>query len=412
MEENKKLQGIKDIVETTELLLVSRGEYQKTTNVIVESALRISGAHRACLIIMNKKGELIIKKGLPQYTHGIGQKITPDTGETFLKQVMSDESIVLVTNPCEDSRLAYMRELVMTYGISSMLFLPLFFEGESIGILVFDLVGREKLSKEAFEKIKLLGRLASIAIGMEYKGRKDQEKILQGEELRILGEYSSRVAHTIRNSLTIIGGFSGRLLKRLLKESKSGESKTDSELVETLWGSAKIIDDESKKLERIVNDVLIFTSFKKPILEPHNINKFIKEEISRVSNGVKPGFNLDKQLNKVNTAFDRDMMSICIQDLMRNAAEASASRILIKTKLKPKQREIVISVINTGKRISPQIIKDIFSPFVTTKMDGTGLGLANVQSIVGSHGGNISVSSDNDATEFKITLPLLKTTYK
>lgn len=325
---------------------------------------------------------------------------------------MSDESIVLVTNPCEDSRVAYMRELVMTYGISSILFLPLFFEGESIGILVFDLVGREKLSKEALENIKLVGRLASIAIGMEYKGRKDQEKILQGEELRILGEYSSRVAHIIRNSLTIIGGFSGRLLKRLLKESKSGESRIDSQLVETLWGSAKIIDDESKKLERIVNDVLIFTNFKKPILEPHNINKFIKEEISRVPNGVKPGFNLDKQLNRVNTAFDSDMMSICMQDLMRNAAEALASRILVKTKLKPKQREIVISVINNGKRISPQIIKDIFSPFVTTKMDGTGLGLANVQSIVGSHGGNISVSSDDDATEFKITLSLLKPTHK
>ena len=410
MEENKKLQGIKDIGKTAELLLASRGEYQKTINVVVESALRISGAHRACLIIENKKGEIIIKAGLPQYDHGIGQKFTPDTGESFLKQVMSDESIVLVTNPCEDSRVAYMRELVMTYGISSMLFLPLFFEGESIGILVFDLVGREKLSKGAFEKIKLLGRLASIAIGMEYKGRKDQEKILQGEELRILGEHSSRVAHTIRNSLTIIGGFSGRLLKRLLKESKSGESKIDSELGETLWENARIIDDESKKLERIVNDVLIFTSFKKPILEPHNINKFITEEISRVSNGVKPGFNLDKQLNKVNTVFDRDKMSICIQDLMRNAAEASASKILIKTKLKPKQKEIVISVINNGKRISPQIIKDIFSPFVTTKMEGTGLGLANVQSIVGSHGGNTSVWSDDDTTEFKITLPLPKPT--
>ncbi len=63
MEKNKKLQGIKDIIETAELLLASRGEYQKTINVIFESALRISGAHRACLIIKNKKGELIIKKG-------------------------------------------------------------------------------------------------------------------------------------------------------------------------------------------------------------------------------------------------------------------------------------------------------------------------------------------------------------
>lgn len=185
--------------------------------------------------------------------------------------------------------------------------------------------------------------------------------------------------------MTIIGGFSERLLKRLSKESKYGESK----------------------IERIVNDVLAFTSFKKPILEIYNINKFLNEELSRISNGTKPVLKLSKRLNRINTTFDRNMMLMCMQDLIRNAADASASRILIKTKLKPRQREIVISVIDNGKRISPQIIEGVFSPFVTTKIDGSGLGLANVQSIVRSHGGNIYVSS-NDTTEFKITLPLVK----
>lgn len=407
MEENKKLSEIKDFVETAELFLVSRGDYQETLNIVAESALKVSGADRVCLIMKNKKEELMIEVGLPQYDHGICKKITPETGETLLRQVMSGESIVLVTNPCEDRRVAYMRELIMTYGISSILFLPLFFGGESIGILVFDWVDGGKFSKEILEKIKLFGRLASRAIGMEQKRQKDREKILQDEKLRSLGEHSSQVAHIIRNSLTIIGGFSGRLLNRLT-ESKFGESKIDSELVETLWGTAKIIDDESKKLERIVNDILTITSLKSPVLEPHNINEFLKEELLRIdSNGLKTRLKLSKQLNGVNTAFDRDMMSICIQDLIRNASEASASRILIKTKLKPKQREVMISATNDGKRINPYILKDIFSPFVITKADGTGLGLAIIQSIVKKHGGNIYVSSD-DKTEFTITLPLVK----
>jgi len=407
MEENKKLSEIKDFVETAELFLVSQGDYQETLNIVAESALKVSAADRVCLIMKNKKEELMIEVGLPQYDHGICKKITPETGETLLRQVMSGESIVLVTNPCEDRRVAYMRELIMTYGISSILFLPLFFGGESIGILVFDWVDGGKFSKEILEKIKLFGRLASRAIGMEQKRQKDREKILQDEKLRSLGEHSSQVAHIIRNSLTIIGGFSGRLLNRLT-ESKFGESKIDSELVETLWETAKIIDDESKKLERIVNDILTITSLKSPVLEPHNINEFLKEELLRIdSNGLKTRLKLSKQLNGVNTAFDRDMMSICIQDLIRNASEASASRILIKTKLKPKQREVMISATNDGKRINPYILKDIFSPFVTTKADGTGLGLAIIQSIVKKHGGNIYVSSD-DKTEFTITLPLVK----
>ena len=407
MEENKKLSEIKDFVETAELFLASQGDYQEMLNIVAESALKVSAADRVCLIMKNKKEELMIEVGLPQYDHGISKKITPETGETLLRQVMGGESIVLVTNPCEDRRVAYMRELIMTYGISSILFLPLFFGGESIGILVFDWVDGGKFSKEILEKIKLLGRLASRAIGMEKKRKKDRKKILQDEKLRSLGEHSSQVAHIIRNSLTIIGGFSGRLLHRLT-ESKFGESKIDSELVETLWGTAKIIDDESKKLERIVNDILTITSLKSPVLEPHNINEFLKEELLRIdSNGLKLRLKLSKQLNGVNMAFDRDMMSICIQDLIRNASEASASRILIKTKLKAKQREVMISATNDGKRINPYLLKDIFSPFVTTKTDGTGLGLAIIQSIVKKHGGNIYVSSD-DKTEFTITLPLVK----
>jgi len=108
MEERKKLSDIKDAFETAELLLACRAEYQKTINVIVESALMISGADRACLIIRNKKDELIIKAGSPQNAHGIGDKITPETGEMFLRQVMSNKSIVLIANPSEDRRVSYM----------------------------------------------------------------------------------------------------------------------------------------------------------------------------------------------------------------------------------------------------------------------------------------------------------------
>jgi signal transduction histidine kinase len=408
MEEHKKLSGINDIIETAELLLACKVDYQKTINVIVESALRISGADRACLIIRNKKDELIIKAGSPQNAHSVGEKIMPETGEMFLGQVMSNESILFIANPSEDRRVSYMRELVTTCGISSILFLPLFFESESIGILVFDWVGGGKYSKEITEKIKLLGRLASKAIGMVYKGRKDQEKILQEEKARILGEHSSQVAHIIRNSLMVIGGFSERLLKCLSQESKSGNSIIHSGLFNTLWESANIIDKESKKLERIINDVIAYSSLKKPVLETYSINEFVKDELSNIAlNSPKCILKLSKRLNGMHMAFDKKMLSLCITDLVRYAAEASASKVVIKTKLKPKQKEVMISVIHNGKEINPHIIKDVFSPFVTSEIDGTGLGLANVQSIITSHNGNICVLS-GDMTEFRITLPLIK----
>jgi transcriptional regulator with GAF, ATPase, and Fis domain len=219
MEEHKKLADINNVIETAELLLACRLDYQKTINVIVENALRISGADRACLIISNKKDELIIKAGSPQNAHGVGKKIRPETGEMFLRQVMSNESIVFIAHPSEDRRVSYMREFVTTCGISSI----------------------------------------------------------------------------------------------------------------------------SRKLESVVNDVLTYSSLKKPVLETYSINEFLKEELSNLfSNGPKPLLKLSKRLNGINMAFDKKMLSMCITDLVRYAAEASASRIVIKTKLEPKQKEITI----------------------------------------------------------------------
>ncbi len=90
--------------------------------------------------------------------------------------------------------------------------------------------------------------------------------------------------------------------KHLSKES--GKSKIDSELIETVWKIAKRIDNESKKLESIVNDVLTFTSFKKPVMETYSINKFIEEEsLGIVTNAPHPILKLSKRLNGVHTTF-------------------------------------------------------------------------------------------------------------
>ena len=408
MEESRELSGIKSLVETAELLLESSGEYEKIINVIVENALRISGADRVCLITRNKKDRLIIKAGVPSHAHGIGVTITPETGEPFLRQVMNNESIVLVTIPSQDRRVSYMKELVMTHGISSILFLPLFSEREPVGILVFDWLGGRKFSGEVSEGIKLFGRLTGKAIGMVYRGRKEQERILQDEKMRILGEQSSQIAHIIRNSLMVIGGFSERLSKYLWEEKNSGKPGCGHEIFDYVSESAGIIDKETKKLERIVNDVLTYSSLKKPVLEICDINDFLREEVPEMStNANKIILKPSKRLDGVKMVFDRKMLLICLADLIRYAVESSATKVVIKTKLKPKQQEVVISLINNGRQINPHIIKEIFSPFVTAEINGTGLALANVQSIVRCHGGNICVLS-GDLTEFRITLPLTK----
>ncbi|HMK49423.1 MAG TPA: ATP-binding protein, partial [Thermodesulfovibrionales bacterium] len=116
---------------------------------------------------------------------------------------------------------------------------------------------------------------------------------------------------------------------------------------------------------------------------------------------------LSKRLDGAKIAFDKKMLRICLTDLVRYALASSATKVVIRTKLKPKQREVAISLINNGKQINPHIVEKIFSPFVTAEINGSGLALANVQSIVRCHGGDVCVLG-GEMTEFRITLPLTK----
>ena len=67
---------------------------------------------------------------------------------------------------------------------------------------------------------------------------------------------------------------------------------------------------------------------------------------------------------------------------------------------------LVVTVRDNGPGIPPDVEKNLFDPFVSTKAGGSGLGLALVAKIVGDHGGLIEVDSREGRTEFRVFLPL------
>jgi signal transduction histidine kinase len=102
---------------------------------------------------------------------------------------------------------------------------------------------------------------------------------------------------------------------------------------------------------------------------------------------------------------DSEKMQIVFSNVILNAIQAIGdNKGTINIRAKKKQNAIEIKIEDTGAGIAANIYEKIFDPLVTTKQEGTGLGLTSCKSIIEQHKGTISAS--NKPTTFTITLPL------
>jgi signal transduction histidine kinase len=98
-----------------------------------------------------------------------------------------------------------------------------------------------------------------------------------------------------------------------------------------------------------------------------------------------------------------------ILNLARNGFESMAAGGVITIKTYLENDQAVIAVSDQGSGIPPEVLKNIGKPFLTTKDNGTGLGLAVSYNIVHRHGGTIYIETGSEGTTFVIKLPLQRT---
>lgn len=215
------------------------------------------------------------------------------------------------------------------------------------------------------------------------------------EKMAALGEMSAKVAHEIRNPITIISGF----IRRIGRTS-------DREKVQQY---VEILNRELERLETIVNDVLDYSrrAKKKENIESVNAFKLCREIVDGFKDlaekkGIILAVNGDKEATFVG---NKNRMKQVIINLVQNAVEASEDNGIVKIDVKSTKENVRISVWNKGREIPPEILRRVFEPFFTTKTFGTGLGLSICKRIVEEHGGNITAQSDSNGTIFMVSLP-------
>jgi PAS domain S-box-containing protein len=237
-----------------------------------------------------------------------------------------------------------------------------------------------------------------------------RERVSTAERMAALGEMAARVAHEIRNPLISVGGFARRLAKKL-----NGDAETHD--------YAKIIIEEVTRLEKILKEILGFVRVSKIVKEKINLVALV----DNITNFVMPtilekGNTLVKDLPEASIIADVDVDRIkeAILNIISNANQATDTGTITVIS-KQEGNEALIEITDDGGGIKEEDLKNIFTPFFTTRPYGTGLGLAITHRIIQEHGGRIDVESicngsekfreegkttDRGYTKFKIYLPI------
>jgi PAS domain S-box-containing protein len=222
-------------------------------------------------------------------------------------------------------------------------------------------------------------------------------KIQRSERLAFLGEMAASVAHEIRNPLNSISGFGQLLCERIDPDDR-------------LHKFAEIIVDETTRIEKIVAQTLHFVKDDTIPFESLDINEVINSTTASLrdklaSRAIAVTLDLNPYLPYI-MGNEVQLRQVCT-NLVTNAIHALEQGGEIKITTNVEGDTITATIEDSGPGVPPELREKVFNPFFTTKVNGTGLGLAVSQKILNDHGGVMKLlDKPGRGAVFQITLPV------
>lgn len=200
-------------------------------------------------------------------------------------------------------------------------------------------------------------------------------------------KFTRVLTHEIMNSLAPVTSISNTLL--------NGDNNDEKMLRQGL----KTIHSTSDRLLHFVNSFRTVTRIPLPTKHPFGLIDLFNETASVIDFG-NINFGIDVSPQDTMLYADRTQLSQVIVNLLKNAVEAcrhkgGENRIELRSHIADDER-IYIEVSNTGGMIPAEVVENIFTPFFTTKNDGSGIGLAVAKQIVRLHGGTLDLACNSD----------------
>lgn len=266
---------------------------------------------------------------------------------------------------------------------------------------------RDELGRVAGSFNAMVDRLQAARAEIE---QYHQQRLARAERLATLGELAASVAHEIKNPLAGIAG----AVQILAEELPDGDPRRE------IMGE---ILAQIRRLDGSVRDLLVFARPARPELHPCDLRRILdrvllvvaEDETARDVRIIR-----EYQADLPQVPADEKLLQQVFFNLVLNAAQAMAGRGTITLGIAFRDVDagrsagaaaagphVEIRVADTGPGISPATLREIFTPFFTTKPRGIGLGLAIARRIVEDHGGRIwAECPPGHGATFTICLPV------
>lgn len=364
---------------------------------LITDAIRAKGAVLRILNLETNRLELNACYGLSDRYLSKGHV----SSSNIITDLCRENRIIIIDDVQKNPRVQYKKE-AREEGIRMMLDVPLTLENNIIGIIRIFFTEQRAFSDEEMNFLISIAEQCALAIEkarlIELHKTRYDNLALQTEKLSALGRMAAGIAHEINNPLGGILIYSTNLIKKIPEKSPLKEGM-------------EIIIHETLRCKTIISDLLEFSREKEPQKTLVNVNEIIKKTVSMLQNE----FNLDHinvttdLSNKVSeTYMDQNQMQQVFINMILNAVEAIKDNgtINISSRIDRNRKCIKINISDNGCGIDPDNLGRLFEPFYTTKVKGTGLGLAVSYRIIRNHKGDILVSSiQGEGSTFTIEIP-------
>ena len=245
-------------------------------------------------------------------------------------------------------------------------------------------------------KVESNGRSLLIENFVDISDRKQMAaKLLKSERLAAIGELATMVAHDLRNPLQAISATTHFLKKATIQKRN-----------EKMNFIIQRIDDSIKYSDEIIRDLLDYSANLKldyGNADPHSV---VHEALCGIEIPARIEV-IDITQEKPKFQVDLERIRRVIVNLVMNAIEAMPAGGTLTIASQEKQDRVELSFADTGIGISKEKMNRLWTPFVTTKAKGLGLGLPICKRIIEAHEGEINVETENGkGTTFTITIPI------